>query len=113
MSKNCNDKNKFVTAEASSKASLRTKGAIDRYLNIIDLNLFRTLNTEWSNDAKKRFNISERLFFEENNKALPNTSAFKQIDNAKNIFYKESNDNIKNIILNIDNNIIDKTKKCK
>ena len=40
----CKDKNKFVTAEASSKASLKSKGAIDEFLNIKDENLFRKLN---------------------------------------------------------------------
>jgi hypothetical protein len=49
----CNDKKKFKTAEASSKASLRTKGAIDIYRNIVDGNLFRKLNKEWTADAKK------------------------------------------------------------
>jgi hypothetical protein len=47
----CNDK-KFKTEEHHQKASLRTK-AIDIYRNIVDGNLFRKLNKEWTADAKK------------------------------------------------------------
>lgn len=85
----CNDKKKFRTSEASTKASLRTKGAIDAFLNILDYNKFNNLNNEWTRIAKERFNIRGRLFSEENNKAIPNKEAFKQIDNAKGIFYQE------------------------
>jgi hypothetical protein len=85
----CTDKKKFATAEASTKASLRTRGAIDAFLNILDYNKFNNLNNEWTQDAKERFGISGRLFSEENNKAIPNKQAFKQIDNAKGIFYQE------------------------
>lgn len=85
----CNDKKKFRTSEASTKASLRTKGAIDAFLNIIDYNKFNNLNNEWTKIAKERFGISGRLFSEENNKAIPNKEAFKQIDNTKGVFYQE------------------------
>ena len=85
----CNDKKKFRTSEASTKASLRTKGAIDAFLNIIDYNKFNNLNNEWTRIAKERFGISGRLFSEENNKAIPNKEAFRKIDNAKGIFYQE------------------------
>lgn len=86
----CNDKKKFVTAEASSKASLRTKGAIDKFLNIKDTNLFRKLNREWSESAQSRFNIQGKLFLEENDKAVPNKAAFRQIDRAKGVVYKQA-----------------------
>ena len=87
----CKDKEKFVTSEASTKAAMRTKGAIDKFLNIVDLGLFRTLNTRWSNDAKERFGVQQRLFSEINNstKAVPNKEAFKAIDNGKGTFYQE------------------------
>jgi hypothetical protein len=87
----CNDKRKFSTAEASTKAALRTKGAIDRYLNVLDYNLFNNLNNRWTEDAKNRFNIQGRLFNtnQEGNKVIPNREAFKTIDLAKNIIYKE------------------------
>jgi hypothetical protein len=85
----CNDKKKFRTSEASTKASLRTKGAIDAFLNILDYNKFNNLNNEWTRIAKERFGISGRLFSEENNKAIPNKEAFRKIDNAKGIFYQE------------------------
>lgn len=88
----CNDKKKFTTSEASTKASLRTKGAIDAYLNILDSNLFRKLNKEWSSVAKEKFGITGNLFSEENDKAIANKQAFKQIDNAKGINYQLESD---------------------
>ena len=86
----CNDKKKFKTAEASTKALLRTKGIINEFLDILDLNEFRRLNTLWSNDAQERFGITDRLFSEANDgaKAVPNKQAFKSIDNAKGILYQ-------------------------
>ena len=76
---------KFNTTRGATLAYLRTKGVIDKYLNIIDLPKFRAENTKLSNDAKNRFNITERLFYEENNgkKAIPNDVAFRQIDEVK------------------------------
>jgi hypothetical protein len=87
----CKDTQKFRTSEASTKAAMRTRGAIDKFLNIVDLGLFRTLNTRWSNDAKERFGVQQRLFSEINNstKAVPNKEAFKAIDNGKGVFYQE------------------------
>jgi hypothetical protein len=84
----CNDKKKFKTSEASTKASLRTKGAIDKFLNILDYNLFNNLNNKWTDDARQRFNIKGKLFYEEDNKAIANKEAFRKIDNAKGIFYQ-------------------------
>jgi hypothetical protein len=92
---NCNDKKKFRTSEASSKASLRTKGAIDKFLNILDTNLFRKYNKQWSQDARERFNISGSLFYEENNKAIPNKEAFQTIDKVKKIIYTTEQGNNK------------------
>lgn len=89
MAKQCRDKEKFATAEAASKAALRTQGIIDDFLTIKNLMKFRKLNTEWSNNAKERFGIKERLFFEDNGKAVPNKAAFKIIDRAKGIYYQE------------------------
>jgi len=83
----CRDKEKFATSEASSKASLRTKGAIDEFLNILNTGLFRKLNKEWTNYAKEKFGIKENLFFEENDKAIPNTKVFTEIDKIKGIQY--------------------------
>ena len=58
----CKDKQKFKTSEASSKASMRSKGAIDKFLNILDVNMFNKLNKKWTVDAKERFNIDGNLF---------------------------------------------------
>ena len=86
----CNDKKKFKTAEASSKASLRTKGAIDKFLNILDVNIFNKLNKKWTIDAVERFGIEGKLFYNENDKAVANKSAFKKIDTAKGINYQNT-----------------------
>lgn len=89
MSNTCKDTQKFITAEASTKASFRTQGAIDKFLNILDVNLFRKLNTKWSNYAKETYNVDGRLFSEDGNKAIPNTQMFRKIDAAKGLFYQE------------------------
>ena len=89
---NCNDKKKFKTAEASSKASLRTKGAIDKFLNILDVNMFNKLNKKWTTDAVERFDIEGKLFYNDNDKAVANKVAFKKIDNAKDINYSNETD---------------------
>lgn len=88
----CNDKKKFKTSEASTKAAMRTKGAIDNFLNIENLPLFRSLNKEWSDYAKDNYNETEMLFFEENGgrTAIPNTKVFQSIDKKKGINYKEN-----------------------
>lgn len=83
----CKDKQKFKTSEASSKASMRSKGAIDKFLNILDINMFNKLNKKWTIDAKERFNIDGNLFRNDGGKATPNKLAFKQIDNSKGITY--------------------------
>ena len=83
----CKDKQKFKTSEASSKASMRSKGAIDKFLNILDVNMFNKLNKKWTVDAKERFNIDGNLFRNDDGKATPNKAAFKQIDNTKGIIY--------------------------
>ena len=88
----CNDKKKFKTAEASSKASLRTKGAIDKFLNILDVNIFNKLNKKWTIDAVERFGIEGKLFYNDNDKAVANKVAFKKIDNAKGINYSNETD---------------------
>jgi len=88
MANVCKDKDKFKTSEAATKAALRTRGVIDRFLNILNLPKFRELNVLWSNDAKARFGIQEKLFAEDGLKAVPNRAAFKAIDNAKGIYYQ-------------------------
>lgn len=90
----CKDNDKFVTSEASTKAWMRTNGAIDKFLNIMDESLFRKKNNEFSSVAKKRYNISGKLFLEEDNKAIPNKKAFQAIDNAKGVFYAQEKTNI-------------------
>lgn len=88
----CTDKNKFKTAEASSKAYLRTNNIIDKTLTILNVGLFREKVTEWTKIAKERYGLdSGRLFLEEKQdtskelKAVANSKAFKQIDKVKKI----------------------------
>lgn len=88
----CKDKYKvFKTSEATTKSWFRTHKSIDKYLNIIDLKLFRKHNTKWSNYAKRKHGTQERLFFEEQNgtKAIPNTKVFREIDAKKGINYQK------------------------
>jgi len=85
---NCNDKKKFKTSEASTKAWLRTNGIIDEFLKILDYNKFVKSNRELSDIAKEKYGTEGRLFYEEDGKAVPNKTAFKQIDNAKGVFYQ-------------------------
>ena len=86
----CKDTRKFKTSEASTKAAMRTQGAIDKFLNITNLNLFRQLNGRWSKDASDRFDVQEMLFSEKDNGkvAVPNKEAFKAIDTAKGLLYQ-------------------------
>ena len=85
---NCNDKKKFKTAEASTKSWLRTNGIIDQFLKILDYNKFVKSNNELSAVATEKYGTTGKLFYEEDGKAIPNKGAFKQIDNAKGIFYQ-------------------------
>jgi hypothetical protein len=85
---NCNDKKKFKTSEASTKSWLRTQNVIDETLKILDYNKFIKNNRELSNVAAEKYGIQGKLFYEEDGRAIPNKTAFKQIDNAKGIFYQ-------------------------
>ena len=85
---NCNDKKKFKTSEASTKSWLRTNGIIDEFLKILDYNRFVKTNKELSDVATEKYGTKGKLFYEEDGKAIPNKTAFKQIDNAKGIFYQ-------------------------
>lgn len=90
MAKACD----FKTSEASTKAWFRTNGAIDKFLNIKDLRLFRKFNVKWSNYARLKYGVTEQLFHEEQGgtKAVPNKVAFKNIDTKRGVFYQKSND---------------------
>jgi len=85
---NCNDKKKFKTSEASTKSWLRTNGIINEFLKITDYDKFVKSNKELSDVAAEKYGIKGKLFYEEDGNAVPNKSAFKQIDNAKGIFYQ-------------------------
>lgn len=92
MAIRCTDNNKFRTTEARAKSILRTQGAIDKFLNILNLNLFRLRNKEWSSSAREKYGIQGNLFSEDQMtdriKAVPNKEAFKTIDRAEGINYQ-------------------------
>ena len=94
MSNTCKDKQKFKTSEAAAKAGLRTQGAINEFLKILDLPKFRKLNSQYSNYASETYGVNERLFSEDGDKAVPNRQAFKKIDAIKGIHYQLSEDTI-------------------
>lgn len=73
----------FKTSEASTKAWMRTNNAIDKFLNIIDENIFRKSNNKFSKFANETYNVKGKLFYEESGKAVPNKEMFKAIDKAK------------------------------
>jgi len=92
----------FKTSEANAKAFLKTKGAIDNFLNIKDLNTFRKENAILKEQAKNKYfpNVkdwNEKIFFEnrEGTKAIPNKKVFKQIDNINGIYYSPTEQTVK------------------
>jgi hypothetical protein len=93
MKKGCksykvNPKNSYI----SSKNFLVAKGAIDKYLNIIDLNGFRKEVVELTKLAKNKHNVDKGLLFGERTiysankpyfQAVPNKDAFSEINKVK------------------------------
>lgn len=95
--KNCNDKKKFKTAEASTKSQLRTNGLIDNFLNILKQSEFRKKNKELTDYAKSKYGVDQGMLFSERTiysagneyyQAVPNKQAFRAIDEAKGINYQ-------------------------
>jgi hypothetical protein len=83
---NCNNKRTvFKTSEARTKSWFRTKGLIDKYLNILDLKEFIKQNTKWSNHARITYDVKGKLFEidKDGKRAYPNKDVFKQIDSAQ------------------------------
>lgn len=79
----------FKGSEANAKSYLRTKGAIDQYLNIVDLNIFRREHKYLREVAKKYLpDFDGMLFFEREDAnrrmfVVPNTAVFNAINEAK------------------------------
>lgn len=96
MAIRCADNNKFRTTEARAKSILRTQKAIDKFLNITNLSLFRQRNREWSEKARNEYGIQDTLFSEDRMgdkiKAVPNKVAFKAVDRIKGIYYQEKDE---------------------
>lgn len=77
----------YKTAEANAKSYLRTKGVIDKYLNIIDYPNFVRENRRLTEAGIKNYAIEGDWFYSEDNntKAIPNKELFKQVDNINKI----------------------------
>lgn len=93
----CNDKKKFKTSEASTKAQFRTHGIIDTFLNILKQNQFRQENRRLTDVARTKYGVDKGMLFSERTiesggnsyyQAVPNKAAFKAIDEAKGINYQ-------------------------
>jgi hypothetical protein len=75
----------FNTSEQSTKAWFRTKGLIDTFNRILNLNEFRKQNTKWSNYARLKFGTTGNLFLETygGKKAIPNREVFDKIERRR------------------------------
>lgn len=82
----------FKTSQAGFKALLRRQKVIDEYLNILpdQLGRFRALVSTWTKYAETQYGVSERLFFDDGFKAIPNEQAFHIIDFKKGVKYPEN-----------------------
>jgi len=89
----------FKSSKNNSKAFLLTKGAIDKFLNIIDVNKFRTNVNALTKQAKDKYNVDKGPLFTERTimskeksyyQAVPNDEAFRDIDKAskQNVYYQ-------------------------
>ena len=94
---NCNDKKKFKTSEASTKAQLRTSGLIDNFLNVLKQTEFRQKNRQLTDYAKSKYGVDKGMLFSERTiysagneyyQAVPNKAAFKAIDETKGVNYQ-------------------------
>jgi hypothetical protein len=110
----------FRTSEASTKAWIRTRSVIDKYLNILNVGQFRIFNRELSELAEEKFGAlsktnNTRLFEEERigdrYVAVPNKEVFKAIDNAKGIFYQQPSDVTQQAIPELDKFLLDFIQK--
>ena len=79
--KNCNDKKKFKTAEASTKSQLRTKGIIDEFLNIIKQNEFRQKNKSLTDYAKSEYGVDKGMLFSEKTVRNANAEYYQAVPN--------------------------------
>lgn len=85
----------YKTTEANAKSYLRTKGAIDEYLNVINLQKFRELHKVLINQMKTYIPDFDGKLFKEilgGTKVLPESDVFRQADLIKGIRYNENKD---------------------
>ncbi len=79
----------YKTSEANAKSYLKTKGAIDAFLNILNLNTFRKENINLSQQARdKGVTFEGNIFLEDKGKAIPRRDLFKKIDTANGVYYQ-------------------------
>ena len=95
MAKTCD----FKTSEASTKAWMRKRNLLTKFLEIPESKLthFRQQNSYWSKKAFQRHHQAgikpgDMLFYEEPGakKVIPNTEMFRRIDADKGNFYQEN-----------------------
>ena len=93
MSKDCNKNGqRRVTARASVRQRLIDEGVMDKYNTPLDINSISKKASVYEASAFKRFGIAEKLltFSEGYKRVIFNDEAFRKIDAAKGIFYKEN-----------------------
>jgi len=80
----------YKTAEANAKAALRTRGAIDKFLNITDLATFQKENKSLTEHGKRAYGLDRTWFYSEQygTKAVPNTKAFREVDGINGVNQK-------------------------
>jgi len=81
----------YKTAEANAKAALRTRGAIDKFLNITDLATFQKENKSLTEHGKRAYGLDRTWFYSEQygTKAVPNKQAFNEVDDINGVIPKK------------------------
>ncbi len=93
-------KNPYITAESSTRAWLITNKIVDENNVILNSKEFRVAANELSNMAYQKYEVQARLLAEVDDRAIFNVHAFRRIDAAKGIIYKENESLNQNVLLN-------------
>lgn len=74
---------KHKDSKSNTKEVMMSNGAIDSFYKITNLGIFRSFNTKLSDLATSKYGVTGRLYLEDNNRAIPNTPLFNQIDKKR------------------------------
>ena len=74
---------KHKDSKSNTKEVMMSNGAIDNFYKITNLGIFRSFNTKLSDLATSKYGVTGRLYLEDNNRAIPNTPLFNQIDKKR------------------------------